>query len=122
MTLCARRGCRRPIPIKKTKPSAFCSTACRVADFRRRKRMRMMLREIGFDDLVTQLRCAIAAREQGQKDLLDVSLTALATHPLIAGKRASAEPNGTIIALRKRSAQIRIGNTSVPGGEGDRGS
>lgn len=83
--------------------------------------MRMMLREIGFDDLVTQLRCAIAAREQGQKDLLDVSLIALATHPLIAGKHAAAETNGVIIALRRNPAQSRVGKPrSALGAEGDR--
>ena len=117
MNICARAGCRRPIPIKKTKPSAYCSTRCRVADFRRRERVRMMLREIGLDDLVTQLRCAIAAREQGQKDLLDVSLTVLATHPLLAGSRATSDKNGTVSSSRD-PARNRIGITfSVPGAE-----
>ena len=119
MTLCARAGCRRPIPIKKTKPSAFCSTACRVADFRRRKRIRAILSDIGFDDLVTQLRCAIVAQQRGQSDVRDATLSALASHPLlIAGSRATAETNSTVSSSQKLGTD-RIGNTfSVPGAEG----
>ncbi len=121
MTLCARAGCRRPIPIKKTKPSAFCSTACRVADFRRRKRIRALLTDIGFDDVVTQLRCVIKAQQQGQSEERDAALITLATHPLVAGKHATAETNG-VISSSQRSAQTRVGAQTAPGGEGDCGS
>lgn len=118
MTTCARVGCRRLVPMKKTRPSIYCSTACRVADFRRRKRIRAMLSDIGFDDLVTQLRHAINAQQDGQIAVRDAALTALASHPLLAGSRATAETNSTISSSQKLGTD-RIGNTfSVPGAEG----
>ena len=118
MNTCARAGCRRPVPMKKTRPSIYCSTACRVADFRRRKRIRAILSDIGFDDLVAQLRYVINAQRQGQPDVRDATLTALASHPLLAGTRASAEPNGTVISSQ-RLARSRIGVQIALGGEGD---
>ena len=121
MTDCARAGCRRLVPFKKTKPSNYCSTRCRVADFRRRKRIRALLTDIGFDDVVTQLRCVIKAQQQGQGEERDAALTTLATHPLVAGSRATAETNSTF-SSSQRSARSRIGVQVAPSGEEDRGS
>jgi len=119
MNICARAGCRRSVPIKKTKPSSYCSTACRVADYRRRKRVRTMFREMGVDELVAQLRCIIDAQQQGQGKERDAALTTLASHPLLSGYRVAAEQKDSKIFLPSQgSARNRIGNTfSVPSAE-----
>lgn len=119
MNTCARPGCRRPVPLKKTRPSIYCSTACRVADFRRRKRIRAILSDMGFDDLVSQLRCAIVAQQEGQSDIRDAALNALAFHPLIAGKHATADTNGVMSSSQKNPARSRIGVPVALGAEGE---
>ncbi len=116
MNACARLGCRRPLLIKKTKPSVYCSTRCRVADFRRRKRVRMMLRELGVDELVAQLRFALNAQQRGQSELRDVSLLTLATHPLVAGPRATVATNGAVSSSQKLGVD-RIGKSPTPSAE-----
>jgi len=96
MTLCARAGCGRQLPARRTRPANYCSPACKTADYRQRRRL---LTGLPITSLIWDARRVVAAWQalqglapddpgyQAEAEMHE-ALAVLIGHPLLAGPQA----------------------------------
>jgi len=116
MTTCARPGCRRLLPRKRTRPSAYCSPACKMKAFRAR---RSALKERAVQKLVADARAVVDAWQApiGKGYNFTPALEQLCRNPLVSGQQAQRPE----VSSSQPRRGPRIGNDKAAPGQGGEG-